>query len=256
MLAPARQNTRGARITLTLIVAVATISIACRSAFSRKYEYDEDIYLAVDGSATVYVNASVPALAALRGFDLDVNPRARLDRTKVRALFESPVVDVASVTGSRRDNRRYVHVRLEVSDITRLHEAAPFSWSRYALERNDQTVRYRQVVGPSAGQQVGDVGWMGAELVAFRLHLPSRVSFHNSPSREIQRGNIIAWEQLLTDRIRGQPIEMEVAMDAETILIQTLTLFAITVVLAAATFGAAIWWVLRRGGQASRQVSR
>ena len=43
----------------------------------------------------------------------------------------------------------------------------------------------------AAGQDVGDVGWDGEELVAVRLHLPSRVTFHNSPSREIQRGNII-----------------------------------------------------------------
>ncbi len=58
---------------------------------SRKYEYEEDIYLGLDGSATIYVNASVPALVALRGFDLDVSPRARLDRAAVRAMFESPV---------------------------------------------------------------------------------------------------------------------------------------------------------------------
>ena len=80
----------------------------------RKYEYDEDVHLALDGSATVYVNASVPALVALRGASLDVDPRARLDRDDVRAFFETPVADVASVTTSRRDNRRYVHVRIEV----------------------------------------------------------------------------------------------------------------------------------------------
>ena len=85
-----------------------------------KYEYDEDVFLALDGSATVYVNASVPALVALRGVALDVDPRARLDRNDVRALFESPVVEVVSVTTSRRDNRRYVHVRIEVDDIRRL----------------------------------------------------------------------------------------------------------------------------------------
>ena len=72
-------------VALTVVAVVAAAS--CRSMLSRKYEYDEDVYLALDGSATVYVNASVPALVALRGFDLDVDPRARLDLDTIRALF-------------------------------------------------------------------------------------------------------------------------------------------------------------------------
>jgi hypothetical protein len=38
-------------------------------------------------------------------------------------------------------------------------------------------------------------------------------------------------------------------MEAESILIRTLTLFGITVVLAALTFGLVIWWTLRKGRQ-------
>jgi hypothetical protein len=98
----------------------------------------------------VYVNASVPALVALRGAPLEVDPRARLDRNDVRAFFESPVTEVESVTTSRRDNRRYVHVRLNVSDIRRLSEAAPFTWSRYTLDAGDEIVMFKQEIGPSA----------------------------------------------------------------------------------------------------------
>ena len=36
-------------------------------------------------------------------------------------------------------------------------------------------------------------------------------------------------------------------MEPESILIRTLTLFAITIVLAVATFALAIWWVVRQG---------
>ena len=71
--------------------------------------------------------------------------------------------------------------------------------------------------------------------------------FHNSPSGEIQRGNIIVWEQLLTDRIKGQPIAIEVRFEPQSILVHTLGLFGITVLLAAATFAMAIWWVMRKG---------
>ena len=111
-----------------------------------------------------------------------------------------------------------------------LAEAAPFAWSTYQLDRSDSVVTYQQTLGPSAGKAVGDVGWRGDELVAFRLHLPSRVPFHNSPSHEIERGNIIVWQQLLTDRLKGQPVSIEVQMERQSILTRTLTLFALTIV--------------------------
>ena len=248
MIALARLWTPARAFTTILLLLLAAITAsACRGTFSRKYEYDEDVYLALDGSATVYLNASIPALVALRGFDLDTSPRARFDRRKIRALFETPHATVASVASSRRDNRRYVHVRLEVPDIRKLGEAAPFAWSRYQLETRGDRLSFRQVVGPSAARPVGDVGWSGEELVAFRLHLPSRVPHHNAPSREIERGNIIRWEQRLVDRLKGQPVTIEVDLERQSILVRTLTLFGITIVLAALTFAAAIGWVIRRG---------
>jgi hypothetical protein len=82
--------------------------------------------------------------------------------------------------------------------------------------------------------------------VAFRLHLPSRVPFHNAPSREIERGNIISWEQPLVDRVEGEPIAIEVHMEPQSILVRTLLLFGVTTALALATFALAIWWVMRR----------
>ena len=235
-----------------MLVALAVFSLgSCRSVLSVKYEYDEEIYLYLDGSATVYVNASVPALVALRGAPLNVDPRARLDRNDVRAFFESPVAEVANVTTSRRDNRRYVHVRLEVPDIRRLREAPPFAWSRYQLTETDGAVIYRQEIGSPAGEAVGDVGWTGAELVAVRLHLPSRVPFHNSPTREVERGNIIRWEQPLRDRLKGEPLTIDVQMEPESILFQTLALFGVTVAAAMGTMALAIWWVIRRKGAAN-----
>lgn len=230
-----------------LLLAIAGLISCSGNPLSRKYEYEEDIYLALDGSATIYVNASVAALVALRGVDLNPDPRARLDRTVVRALYESPVLEVMNVNTSRRDNRRYVHLRLETPDVRRLHEAAPFAWSNYAFAREETVFRYRQVVGSAANRDVGDVGWKGQELVAIRLHLPSRVPFHNSPTKTIERGNIIVWEQPLAERRAGKPIEIEVHLETESILVNTLILFGLMAGLAALTFGALIWWVMRRG---------
>ena len=47
--------------------------------------------------------------------------------------------------------------------------------------RGDQYV-YTQRVGAPTGRDVGDVGWRGNELVAFRMHLPARILYHDAPS--------------------------------------------------------------------------
>lgn len=222
------------------------LSAACGSVISRKYEYEEEIFLALDGSASVYVNASVPALVALRGVTLPVDPAARLDRQVVREIYSSPVTRVANVSTSRRDGRRYVHLRIDVDDIRKLPEAAPFAWSQYRFQEQAGLYEYAQVVRAAAGQDVGNVGWEGNELVAFRIHLPSRVEFHNSPSRTIERGNIIVWEQPMAERQKGTPLELNVRMQTESILFRTLALFGLMMVAAALTFAAAIWFVKSR----------
>ena len=242
-----RQGVRRMRAAAALIFLAASVA-GCRSAISMQYEYDEDVYLELDGSATVYVNASVPALVALRGAPLEVDPRARLDRNDVSAFFASPATQVESVTTSRRDNRRYVHVRLEVPDVRRLGDAPPFAWSRYTFAHQNGLTVYRQDVGGAVGKEVGNVGWTGQEMVAFRLHLPSRVPFHNAPGRTIERGNIIRWEQPLASRLKSEPVAIEVHMETESILAQTLLLFGVTIVAALATIGLAIWFVMRRKG--------
>ena len=242
-------RTGGARriFAAALTGVLAMTAAGCRDALSRQYEYEEQVYLALDGSATIYVNASVPALVALAGVDLSIDPRARLDRRAVEAFYQTPATRVARVSHSRRDNRRYVHVRLEVDDVRRLSEAAPFAWARYRLDHRDDLVVYRQELDAPAGRDVGDVGWHGRERVAVRLHLPSRVPFHNQPSGTIERGNIITWEQPLRARLAGEPLRIEVHMETRSILRHTLTLFTIILGLVGVTFAGVIWFVMRRG---------
>ena len=85
------------------------------------YEYDEDIYLSVDGSATIYLNASVPALVNLRGMDLDTRPNVNLDRAKVRRLFSTDAARVTRVSRWRRFGRQFVQVRMAVDEIKGRH---------------------------------------------------------------------------------------------------------------------------------------
>jgi hypothetical protein len=228
-------------------LCVLFVFSACSSttALFRQYEYDEEVYLSLDGSATVYVNGSLPALNALLGKSFDASPGARVDTAAVRAYYSSAVTRVSRVSQSRRSNRRFVHIRIDVDDIRKLGGATPFAWSTYEFRRDGNLFIYRQTVGGSAGKDVGNVGWTGREVVAFRLHLPSKIRYHNT-GREV-RGNILEWEQPLTDRLRGAPLMLDARMDPQSILYTTLWLFGTTFLAVMVVFCAVIWWVIRRG---------
>ena len=243
------------RIALALVLLSVLLSLACANVIARKYEYEEEVFLDLDGSATVYVNASVPALVALRGFKLPLDPNARLDRALVRDLYTTPATTVESVTLSRREGRRYVHLRLDVPDIRKLGEASPFAWSEYRYLEGDNSFEFAQQMNDAAGADVGNVGWAGDELVAVRVHLPSVITFHNSPTRKVERGNIVVWEQPLADRLRGVPLVLEVRMQPQSILYSTLILFAAMFGIVAVLFVGVIWWLVRKGRGAAASAS-
>jgi hypothetical protein len=232
------------------LVLVATAAACGGSGFHlfRQYEYEEDITLSLDGSATVNVNTSIAALDALHGTSFDTNPIAQIDPKTIAGYFDAPGTRVTRVNVSRRSNRRFVQVRMEVADVRQLSRDPAFSWSTYEFTRNDGEFAYRQVVARAAGKDVGNVGWTGGEFVRFRLHLPSKITYHNTHA-DIGRGNILAWEQPLADRLRGEPLTLEARMETESILYRTLFLFAFTCVAVAIAFALIIWWV-RRGPRA------
>ena len=232
---------------LAALALVAATAVACGGGgIFRQYEYEEDMYLSLDGSATLYVNSSIAALDALRGASFDVSPSAAIDRQQIRRFYTTAVTRVTQVSLSRRSRRRFVHVRLDVDDVRRLGEAAPFAWSTYHFDRDDGLYVYRQVIGLAANKSVGNVGWTGGEIVAFRLHLPSKIAYHNALPGNMRRGNILVWERSLDDRLHGVPLALDARMETQSILYRTLLLFSTTLVAVAATFGLVIWWVLRR----------
>jgi len=235
------------------IAMCALIASAC-GVLAQKYEYEEEMYLRLDGSATVNVNASVASLVALRGVDLPVDPKARLDRGRVRALFQTAGGPAPRVTLSRRGGRRFVHVSLEIPDVRQLQRQPMFAWSTYRFDRDSDSVVYRQRVGAPVVKAGDSGGWTGRELIVFKMHIPSEIPYHNAPSRKTERGNILRWEQPLAARLKGEPLDVEVRMEPESILYTTLLLFGITIVAAAMTFGLVLWWVVRRGRD-SEEVS-
>lgn len=241
---------------IALVVIALSASAACRGdgllLFLKQYEYEEELYLSLDGSATLYVNASVPALNLLRGSTFDERPNARLDRAAIREYFTSPVTRVTRVSATRRNNRRYVHVRIDASDIRALASAPPFAWSAYTFKQDGDLYVYQQAVGAPgtvATESPWHAGWEGSEIVAFRLRLPSRVVYHNTDS--VQRGNILAWEQLLSERLRGAPLALDARMETASILYSTLLLFASSAGAVALLFVVVIWRVKRSATRAS-----
>jgi hypothetical protein len=234
---------------MALLAALTLATAGCRgNELFRQYEYEEDVYLSLDGSATVYVNASVPALDALRGTSFDISSNAAIDRDAVRAWFTTPVTSVTRrPTLSRRSGRRFVHVRLDVDDVRGLSRAAPLAWSTYSFGKDGDLFAYKQVVGPPTGKPVSEPGWTGNEIVAFRLHLPSDVVYTNASAENHKRGNILVWEQSLRDRLNGQPLTLEARIESESILARTLILFGATFLAVAASFSLFLWWILRRG---------
>jgi hypothetical protein len=243
-------NARTSRLWRAVGVLAALLALTasgCERGLLRQFEYDEDLYLALDGTATIYVNGSLPAFVALRGADFDVSPAARFDKDRIAAFFASPGVRVVRVTSSRRQGRRFAHVRLEVDDIRKLPQTRAFSWATVRFDRMGDLYRFREDLGASANTTVRDVGWKGTELVGFRVHLPSKIAYHNAGPDNLLRGNILAWEQTLPERLAGQPLEMEARMEPTTILYHTLWLFLGSMSAAFAALALIIWWVVKRG---------
>ena len=259
-------------------VVVAAALTACngrRGPLGPEYEYEEDLTLGLNGSATLVVNASVPALVALRGLPLNPDPRSRGDQLKkqIEDLYASPYTRVGRISTWTRHGRRFVGIHLTVTDVRSLPKASPFSGEAYDLHESGDRIVYKHTLGKTAakGGVVPVAAWQGNEIVAFRLHLPARIRFHNS--RDLQtntplspsRGNILTWEQRMADRLAAKPIGyaqdktpdvMEVQMDRQSILYRTLWLFGLAFLAALLVIALLIWLTVRRGGSEAETPRR
>jgi hypothetical protein len=234
-------------LTVCVVLAIIGALLGLRSPMLHQYEYQEDLYLSLDGSASMFISGSLPAMAALHGMDLSIDPRAPLDRTAIRKLFSAPGVDVSAIRTWRRWGRRFIMVRLDTADVRRLPTALPFA--RAAFEFGPARTGYRLVerLGPSVDRPVGSVGWDGRELVGFRWHLPSRLEHYNTPEENFLRGNILVWEQPLKARLAGTPLTMTVDMRPQSILYGALWLFGVSALSALAVVALLLWWIVGRG---------
>ena len=162
--------------------------------------------------------------------------------------FTSADTTVTRVAFSRRNTRRYVHVRIDVADVRRLARRRPSTGRRTRSLGTAIVMIYRQTVGRVGDDITASVTrWQGDEVVAFRVHVPSKVVYHNVD--RVRRGNILAWEQPLTRRLAGVPLELEARMETQSILYRTLWLFGAALLAVAAMFALIIWRVVKRSAR-------
>ena len=249
---PHPRSNRARRLKLTAlgvcgVLALIGALLGLRSPMLHQYEYQEDLYLSLDGSASMFVSGSLPALAALHGMDLSIDPRGPLDREAIRKLFGAPGVDVSAIRTWRRWGRRFIMVRLDTMDVRRLPTALPFARDAFEFGQAESGDRLVERLGPAVNRPVGSVGWDGRELVGFRWHIPSRIERHTALPENHLRGNILVWEQPLKQRLAGVSLTMEVVMEPQSILYGALWLFGVSALSALAVVALLVWWVVRKG---------
>src|SRR5688572_29039080 len=102
---------------LAACVAAIAVIAACTNPLAQQYEYEEQLYLRVDGRATVVVDSSLAALVALRGVAIDPAIGGTADRDAIGRLFEGPNCRVENVSRFwERSGRRFVQVRISADD--------------------------------------------------------------------------------------------------------------------------------------------
>jgi hypothetical protein len=250
--APSRVPSRRARqlkvtaVVVCVVLAIAGALLGLRSPMLHQYEYQEDLYVSLDGSAAVFVSASLPALVALHGMGFPTDPRGLIDRAKIREMFSAPGVTVSAISTWRRWGRRFITVRVDTRDVRRLPAARPFANDVFEFTPLKSGYRLVERAGGSADRSIGPVGWNGQELVGFRWHIPSRIESHNTREENFLRGNILVWEQPLAKRLAGAPLVMRVDMQPRSILYGALWLFGVSALCALIAVALVLWWVVRR----------
>ncbi len=213
------------------------------------YDYEHEIWLRVDGSGTVNVTGRPALWAAFKGFR---GPEADADalRQGARELFERSGLRVRRVTLTHRRGQAYLFVSADFPDVNRLAGTAAFPDLKLSLAREGEHLRldgsWRR---PSATTDPALEHREG--LLAVRFHLPSKVFGHRNAFAGVERGNIVGWRETVAEGLAGRPLEVGAVMDRRSILLSTVTLFALAVVLALALLASIVLWVVRKGRRAA-----
>src|SRR3990172_2351246 len=151
------------------------------------YEYEEEVYLEVDGSGEIRMSGSTTAVAALHGLD-------EATAESAKALFEGEGVERLSALETERERRKFVHVQARFSPWGKLCRIPAFRDRRCRLAKGEESLALElSLPSPRAA---APESLEPQALLALRYHLPSTIRYHNAPS-DIERGNILSWKRTL-----------------------------------------------------------
>ena len=201
------------------------------------YEYEEEVYLEVDGSGEIRMSGSTTAVAALHGLD-------EATAESAKALFEGEGVELLSALETERERRKFVHVQARFSDWEKLCRIPAFRARRCRLAKGEEGLALElSLPSPRAA---APESLDPQALLALRYHFPGTIQYHNSPG-DIERGNILSWKRTLREHFAGRPLDLAVRFDRRTILAATARVMGLALGLVLASIATALWVMVRKG---------
>ena len=213
------------------------------------YEFEHEFWIRVDGSGSVNVTARPELWAAMKGLGGATSSDEDAAMQAVRGLFESSGLRVRRVTLTHRAGRPYVFVAADFTDVNRLAGTPAFPDLALSVRPEGENLRMDGRWSRPPG--LPDVPLESRDgLMAVRFHLPSKVYSHRNAFAGVERGNIVAWRETVTEGLAGRPLDVGALIDRRSILRSTIGLFAIAIVLALGILATVLWWVVRKGRKA------
>jgi len=231
---------------MSRLAVVLLLALSLRGCVA--YEFEHEFWIRVDGSGSVNVTARPELWGAMKGVRVSPTDEDAAGQT-VRALFESSGLRVRRVTLTHRAGRPYVFVAADFTDVNRLAGTPAFPDLALSVRPEGENLRMDGRWSRPPG--LPDVPLESRDgLMAVRFHLPSKVYSHRNAFAGVERGNIVAWRETVTEGLAGRPLDVGALIDRRSILRSTIGLFAIAIVLALGILATVLWWVVRKGRKA------
>ena len=225
-----------APILLTLLVPWALALPVCTS-----YEYEEEVFLEVDGSGRLRVSGSSEILQALHG----PNGPNGTTTSSMTSRFEGRGFELDSVRETEREGRKFVHVQGRFADWNELCAHPAFADRECRLDVTDDDELELTLSLPRPEGDIPEAIPPDATL-ALRFHFPSTVLYHNSRG-DIERGNIIGWERTASEHFDATNLVVEARFERRSVLSTTVVILGTAVAVVLFSVALALFLMVRKG---------
>ena len=196
------------------------------------YEYEEEVFLEVDGSGEIRMSGSAAAIQALHHVE------------DAKGLFAGDGVQIVSNRETERERRKFIHVEARFGKWEELCRTPAFRGRACRFDEEEDGVAL--ALSLPSPREAAPEALDPQAVLALRYHFPSTIRYHNSPGG-IERGNILAWKRTLREHFAGRPLDVEVRFDRRTILQATVSVVSLSLALVAAALGASLLLMVRKG---------